>query len=98
MHYSQRVGYNPKLEANLYFALTDHVGQEECSCEDELSELYRSSKEGSRVSQLKEGHEVHPLILSLLQQGVDPTMVPLHPPQRVQMPHHSSSEARYTGN
>ena len=72
----------------------EEVGQTEAECEDQLSADHRCSEEKSRPPELHEGHQVHPLILRLLQQGVDPAVVPLHLPQRLEVPHHAGSEAR----
>ena len=60
----------------------DHVEETEGSCEDELSSNHTSSKQGSRSAQRQEGHQVHPLILSLLYQGVNPAVVSLHPSKK----------------
>ena len=69
------------------------VGQTEAEGEDNLSADHRSSEENSRPSELHEGHQVHPLVLRLLQEGVDPAVVPFHLPQRLKVPHHAGSEA-----
>ena len=59
----------------------EEVGQAEAESEDNLSVDHGSSEEKSRPPELHEGHQVHPLILGLLQQGVDPAVVSLHLPQ-----------------
>ena len=41
---------------------------------------------------------MHPLILSLLDQSVDPAVVPLHLPERLEMTDHPGSEARNPGH
>ena len=56
----------------------EEVGQAEAESEDNLSVDHGSSEEKSRPPELHEGHQVHPLILGLLQQGVDPAVVSLH--------------------
>ena len=59
----------------------EEVGQTEAESEDNLSADDGCSEERSRPPELHESHQVHPLILSLLQQGVDPAKVSLHLPQ-----------------
>jgi hypothetical protein len=46
-------------------------------------------------AELQEGHEVHPLVLGLLQEGVDPALVPLHPAQGLQVADHTAGEPRH---
>ena len=74
------------------------VGQTEAEGEDNLSADHRRSEENSRPSELHEGHQVHPLVLRLLQEGVDPAVVPLHLPERLEMTDHPGSEARNPGH
>ena len=59
----------------------EKVGQAEAESEDNLSVDHGCSEENSRPPELHESHQVHPLILRLLQQGVDPAVVSLHLPQ-----------------
>ena len=42
---------------------------------------------------LQECHEVHPLVLRLLQQSVDPSVVSLHPAEGVEVADHGGGEA-----
>ena len=74
------------------------VGQAEAEGEDNLSADHGCSEERSRPPELHEGHQVHPLILCLLQQGVDPAVVSLHLPQGLEVPHHAGSKARDPGH
>ena len=55
----------------------EEVGQTEAESEDNLSVDHRKSEQQSRPPELHEGHQMHSLILSLLQQGVDPAVVAL---------------------
>ena len=76
---------NPHLfDSALYSPVTkvgrDHVEETEGPCEDELCEDHAASEQGPGPSQRQEGHQMHPLVLSLLYyQGVDPAVVSLHP-------------------
>ena len=51
-----------------------------------LTDDDRGPENRARVLQLQKGHQMHPLVLGLLQQGVNPSVIPLHPPQGVQVP------------
>ena len=69
------------------------VGEREASGEHELSPDHTELEHWARSPQLEEGHQVHPLVLRLLDQSVDPAVVPLHLPQRLQVTNHPRSEA-----
>lgn len=56
-----------------------HIEETEGAGEDELGGDHTSLEKGPRSAEGQEGHEVHPLVLSLLYQGVDPAVVSLHP-------------------
>ncbi len=71
----------------------EQVGQGEHSGEDPLGNNHGIPKKRSWVSQLHERHQVHPLIFSLLQQGMDPSVIPLHSSQGMEMPDHGRREA-----
>ena len=73
----------------------DEVAEREAESEDHLAGDDGRPEERARVSQLEERHQVHPLVLSLLDEGVDPAMVSLHPPERVKVADHPCREARH---
>ena len=53
-----------------------------------LAEQDHAPEEEARLAQLQEGEEVHALILGLLQQSVDPAVVPPHAAQAAHVPQH----------
>ena len=73
----------------------DHVGDTEACSEDKLGPDDAGFEERARPAELQEGHQVHPLVLRLLDEGVDPAVVPLHVPQRAQVPDHARREPRH---
>ena len=56
---------------------TDEVSEGEADGEDPLGEGDEAAEEGPRLPQLQKGHEVHPLVLGLFEQSVDPAVVTL---------------------
>ena len=66
--------YSPVTKVGRY-----NVEETEGPCEDELCGDHTASEQGPGPAQRQEGHQMHPLILRLLYQGVDPTVVSLHP-------------------
>ena len=48
-------------------------------------------EDAAGLAQLEEGEEVHPLVLRLLQQRVDPAVVAVHAPERAHVAEHASS-------
>jgi len=59
------------------------------------SRYRNSSRVFSLPPQLEEGHEVHPLVLRLLEEGVDPAVVLLHPAEGLEVPDHPPGKARH---
>lgn len=54
----------------------DEVRQEEGVVHDPLGDHHRETEDGAGLLELEEGQQVHPLVLGLLQQRVDPPVVP----------------------
>lgn len=52
----------------------------------------------SRLTHLQEGEEVHALVVRLLEQRLDPAVVPLQRPQRAQVPQHSGHHAGHASD
>jgi len=77
---------------------SDHVGQEVGVEEDALANGDDQPVEDAGVPQLQEEEKVHTLILSLLEQVMDPAMVTLKSTQAAQVPLHSSNHSRYTSD
>ena len=63
-------------------ARVDQICRAKEQSEDELRSDDSSPEEPTRLPQLHERHEVHPLILRLLQKSVDPPVVAFHESQR----------------
>ena len=66
--------------------------------EDRLGRGYENSEENARISHRQEYEQMHPLILSLLQQMVNPPMVSFKGSQRLQMPEHTANHPRDTSH
>ncbi|RUS20233.1 hypothetical protein BC937DRAFT_95642 [Endogone sp. FLAS-F59071] len=56
-----------------------------------LHRQYEKPVELARLQQFHPGQQVHPFVLGLVQQVDDPPAVMLDPPERLQMPQHSSN-------
>ncbi len=52
---------------------TDYIGEEEQVVEDRLCSNDGAAEDHAGVLELNEGQEVHPLILGLFEEGMDPT-------------------------
>lgn len=50
----------------------------------------------ARLRHFQKRQQMHPLIIRLLQQRLNPSIIPLHPPHRMQMPQHARRHARNT--
>mmetsp|Transcript_1575 Transcript_1575/g.2183 ORF Transcript_1575/g.2183 Transcript_1575/m.2183 type:complete len:252 (-) Transcript_1575:39-794(-) len=74
---------------------SDHICQEVGIEEEALAESDEQSVEDSRIPELQEEEKVHALVLSLLQQVVDPAVVALERPQAAQMALHAADHARH---
>jgi hypothetical protein len=68
------VGYLQISDESVAEVRRDHVGEGEAGGEDPLCEDDACPEERAGPPQLQEGHQVHPLILCLLQQRVDPAL------------------------
>lgn len=49
-----------------------------------------------RLRHFQKRQQMHPLIIRLLQQRLNPSIIPLHPPHRMQMPQHARRHPRNT--
>lgn len=54
--------------------------------------------EPAGFAHFQKGQEVHPLVVRLLEQRLDPTIVALQRPYRAQMAEHARHHTRDTGN
>ena len=81
--------------AELWF---DQVSRAESEGEEELRADDAAAKEPTRLSQFHEGHQVHSLVLGLLQQRVDPALVASHETQRLEMTPRGGRHARDAGH
>jgi len=57
----------------------------------DLAEKHQASEDEARLAQLQEGEQVHALVLSLLQQCVDPAIVTPHAAQRLHVAQHPTN-------
>lgn len=62
----------------------------------ERSEGKRKKNSPARLRHFQKRQQMHPLIIRLLQQRLNPSIIPLHPPHRMQMPQHARRHARNT--
>mmetsp|Transcript_34096 Transcript_34096/g.88482 ORF Transcript_34096/g.88482 Transcript_34096/m.88482 type:complete len:306 (-) Transcript_34096:283-1200(-) len=65
---------------------------------DALPKKHHSTEKGARLAHLEERQQVHALVLRLLQQGVDPAVVALHPAQAVHVAEHAGHHPGHTGH
>jgi hypothetical protein len=61
-----------------------------CLCNHDRSTEYRA-----RIAQLQERQQVHPLVLGLLQQRVDPAVVAVHVTEGAHMAKHARSLQKF---
>ncbi len=72
----------------------DEVCHEEDVEEHALDDQHRGAEERPGLLELEEGQQVDPLVLCLLQKGVDPPVVALHPAEAVHVADHAGHHAR----
>mmetsp|Transcript_20354 Transcript_20354/g.49185 ORF Transcript_20354/g.49185 Transcript_20354/m.49185 type:complete len:218 (-) Transcript_20354:300-953(-) len=72
----------------------DHVHQKERVHEDSLGADHAQPEHRPRLLELDEGEEVHPLVLRLLEQSVDPPVVAVHAAKRPKVPQHPRRHPR----
>ena len=76
----------------------DEVREEEGVVHDALADHDRKPEEWAGLLELKEGQQVHPLVLGLLEKGVDPAVVPVQRGKAFQQTHYVGKEGSKTQN
>ena len=67
----------------------DEVTEEECVEEDTLRAENHEAHERAWLSELEEGEEMHSLVVGFLEKRLNPSIIPTHFSERVEMSDHS---------
>jgi hypothetical protein len=87
------------MQLLLHPAVCTHQVCNEVEVEEHpLCPQHSCPEQWSWLLELHEGEQVHALILSLLKQGVDPTLVTTHQAQGVKVAQHAGNHAWHTGH